>query len=76
MIASLRAIDPQAWIGRSRAAVLIQNGTKDPLTRRAELAALAKAAHTKVRYYPTLHPLNEQAFADREAFLVQRLGAG
>ena len=76
VLASLRAIDPQAWIGRSRAAVLIQNGTKDPLTRRVELQALAKAARTTVRYYPAMHPLNERAFADREAFLVQKLGAG
>jgi dienelactone hydrolase len=76
VLASLRAIDPQAWIGRSRAAVLIQNGTKDPLTRRAELQALAKAAHTTVRWYAALHPLNEQAFADRETFLAQKLGAG
>ena len=73
VLASLRAIDPQAWLGRSRAAVLIQNGTKDPLTRRTELQALAKIAHTKVRWYPAMHPLNEQAFADRTAFLERTL---
>ena len=73
IMTSLRAIDPQAWIGRTRAAVLIQNGSRDPLTRRVELQTLAKAARTKVRYYPALHPLNEQAYADRAAFLVGNL---
>jgi len=73
IVASLRAIDPVAWIGRSRAALLIQNGTRDPLTRRTELAALAQAAHTSVRYYPATHQLNEKAYADRAAFLVRTL---
>jgi dienelactone hydrolase len=73
VVASLRAIDPLAWIGRSRATVLIQNGTHDPLTRRAELAALARAAHTSVRYYPATHQLNARAYADRAAFLVREL---
>jgi dienelactone hydrolase len=73
VVASLRAVDPVAWIGRSRATVLIQNGTHDPLTRRAELAALARAAHTSVDYYPATHQLSERAYADRAAFLVREL---
>jgi hypothetical protein len=72
-VASLRTIDPLSWIGRSRAAVLVQNGTRDPLTRRAELAALARAARTRMHWYDALHPLNERAFADRTAFLVREL---
>jgi dienelactone hydrolase len=73
VVASLRAIDPIAWIGRSRAAVLIQNGSRDPLTRRTELAALAQAARTSVRYYPATHQLSERAYADRAAFLAREL---
>ena len=73
VVASLRPIDPVAWIGRSKASVLIQNGSRDPLTRRAELAELAKTAHTRVRYYDALHPLNERAYADRAAFLAREL---
>ncbi|HEY3181486.1 MAG TPA: alpha/beta fold hydrolase [Gaiellaceae bacterium] len=73
VVASLRAIDPLAWIGRSTATVLIQNGTRDPLTRRTELAALARAAHTSVRYYPATHQLSAQAYADRAAFLAREL---
>jgi hypothetical protein len=53
--------------------VLIQNGSRDPLTRRAELAAFAKTARTTVHYYAARHPLNEQAYADRAAFLVRAL---
>jgi dienelactone hydrolase len=73
IVASLRTIDPLSWIGRSRAAVLVQNGTRDPLTRRAELAALSRAARTRMHWYDALHPLNERAFADRTAFLVREL---
>jgi dienelactone hydrolase len=73
IVTSLRAVDPMTWIGKSKAPVLIQNGSRDPLTRRAELAALANAAHTTVHYYAALHPLNEKAFADRAAFLTKQL---
>jgi dienelactone hydrolase len=74
-VPGLDAIDPVRWVGRSRAPVLVQNGTRDPVTPRAEALALARAAHTSVHWYPTPHPLNERAFADRAAFLVRHLGA-
>jgi dienelactone hydrolase len=73
IVTSLRAVDPVTWVAKSKAPLLIQNGSRDPLTRRAELATLARAAHTTVRYYAALHPLNEKAYADRAAFLVRLL---
>jgi dienelactone hydrolase len=75
LVRSLQSIDPAAWVGRSRAAILVQNGSRDPNTPRAEALGLAKAAHTRVRWYAAAHPLNERAFADRDAFLADKLGA-
>jgi dienelactone hydrolase len=73
LVRSLQAIDPAAWVGRTRAAVLVQNGSRDPNTPRAEALGLAKAARTSVRWYAATHPLNERAFADRDAFLADKL---
>ena len=73
MVKSLQAIDPVRWVGKSKAPILVQNGSRDSGTPRAEALALAKAARTTVKWYPALHALNERAFADRAAFLVARL---
>jgi dienelactone hydrolase len=73
ILAQLRTIDPERWVGRSKAAVLVQNGSRDPGTPRAEALGLAQAAHTTVHWYAARHPLNERAFADRVAFLAREL---
>src|SRR5207244_3693792 len=73
VLRSLTAIDPERWVGKSRAATLVQNGSLDTGTPRAEALALAKAAHTSVHWYRARHPLNERAFADRETFLARHL---
>src|SRR5437763_152262 len=55
------------------AALLIQNGTRDPFTPRAEALALQRAASEPkdVRWYPGGHELTPEAYADRGQFLAR-----
>jgi dienelactone hydrolase len=60
----------------SPAALLFQNGSRDPFTPRAEALALQKAGSSPktVKWYSASHDLNDAAFADRTAWLATQLG--
>jgi dienelactone hydrolase len=73
---SLTQIDPLRWIARARpGSILLQDGRKDEIVPRAALVALKNAAPrgTVVRWYPTGHELNAQAYRDQLAFLAKKL---
>jgi len=72
----LAPIDPVHWVGAAtRASFLLQNGTHDPLTTRADVLALYRAIKRpkELRWYPAEHDLNPAATADRLHWLVTRL---
>jgi dienelactone hydrolase len=73
--AELTTIDPLRWIARSHAPILLQDGRKDTVVPRAALDGLARAAPagTVLRWYPTDHALNAQAYKDQLAFLAKHL---
>jgi dienelactone hydrolase len=73
---ALTQIDPLRWIARARpGSILLQDGRKDEIVPRAALVALKNAAPrgTVVRWYPTGHDLNAQAYRDQLAFLARKL---
>jgi dienelactone hydrolase len=73
---SLTATDPLRWIAHAHpGSVLLQDGRKDEIVPRAALLALRKAAPrgSVVRWYPTGHELNAQAYRDQLAFLARKL---
>ena len=62
----------------SRAApvsLLFQNGTRDPISPRADVVAYVRAASSpnEARLYPAGHELDEQARADLDNWVVQLL---
>jgi uncharacterized protein len=71
----LTAIDPLRWIARTKAPVLLEDGRQDEVVPRAALVALANAAPrgAVVKWYPTGHELNAQAYVDQLAFLSKKL---
>src|SRR5947207_831503 len=59
------AVDPVRWVGTSRpAALLFQNGTRDPISPRADVNAFVRAAGKpkELRWYKAAHELNAGAF--------------
>jgi dienelactone hydrolase len=58
--------------------LLIQNGTRDPFTPRAEALALQRAASEPktVRWYPGGHELTSEAYVERDQFLKRELKFG
>jgi dienelactone hydrolase len=70
------AIDPVYYISRAApASLLFQNGTHDPISPRADVAAYVRAASRPkdARIYPAGHDLDEQARADLDNWVVQLL---
>lgn len=57
------------------AALLFQNGTRDPVSPRADVSAYFNAAGEpkEQRWYEAGHELNAQALAERDAWLVKLL---
>lgn len=70
------AIDPVHYIGRAApVSLLFQNGTHDPISPPKDVTALVRAASSpkESRRYDSGHELNEQARADLDAWLEERL---
>jgi dienelactone hydrolase len=70
------AIDPVYYVSRAApASLLFQNGTRDPISPRADVAAYVRAASRpkEARTYPVGNKLDEQARADLDNWLVQLL---
>jgi dienelactone hydrolase len=75
-VARLSVVDPVRWVGReTHAAVLVQNGTHDTLTPRADVLALYAAARKpkELRWYPANHGLTAAATAYRAQWLLRHL---
>ena len=73
---TVSAVDPVRWIGTSRpAALLFQNGTRDPISPRADVNAFVRAAGKpkELRWYKAAHGLNAAAFTYRDNWLAKRL---
>lgn len=70
------AIDPVYYVSRAApASLLFQNGTRDPISPRADVAAYVRAASRpkEARTYPAGHELDEQARTDLDNWVVQLL---
>ena len=70
------AIDPVHYVGRAApVSLLFQNGTSDPISPPKDVAALVRAASApkESRRYDSGHELNDQARADLDAWLGERL---
>jgi dienelactone hydrolase len=70
------AIDPVRYISRAApAALLFQNGTRDPVSPRRDVDVYFRAASKpkERRFYNAPHELDAQALADRDAWLVKLL---
>jgi len=75
-VAKISVVDPVRWVGRAtRAATLIQNGTRDSLTPRPDVLALYTAARKpkELRWYPAGHDLNAAATEYLAQWLLRRL---
>lgn len=76
-LAAMAPVEGGCYITRSRAALLLQNGSQDRLVP----PALARAFHEMVgsaadkRWYDAGHGLNARAEQERLAWLAERLGA-
>jgi dienelactone hydrolase len=69
-------IDPVYYVSRAApVSLLFQNGTRDPISPRTDVAAYVRAASApkEARVYPAGHELDEQARADVDNWLVQLL---
>ena len=76
-VATLSVVDPVRWLRKATgAAVLLQNGTKDALSPRADVLALyASAGKPKeLRWYSAGHELNRAATTYRAQWLLRHLG--
>lgn len=76
-VATLGVVDPVRWLRKATgAAVLLQNGTKDALSPRADVLALYAAARKpkELRWYPAGHDLNRAATTYRAQWLLRHLG--
>jgi dienelactone hydrolase len=70
------AIDPVHYVGRAApVSLLFQNGTRDPISPATDVAALVRAASSpkESRRYDSGHELNDEARADLDAWLEERL---
>lgn len=75
-IAKVSVVDPVHWVhSATRAAFLIQNGTSDKLTPRADVLALYAAARKpkELHWYRAAHGLNAAATAYLRAWLLRHL---
>jgi fermentation-respiration switch protein FrsA (DUF1100 family) len=75
-VATLGVVDPVLWIRRAtRSSLLVQNGTDDRLSPRADVLALYAAARPpkELRWYPAGHDLNAAAWAYRLQWLIAHL---
>jgi dienelactone hydrolase len=69
-------IDPVRYVGRAApAALLFQNGTQDTISPRGDVDAYVRAAGSpkEQRWYDAPHELDDQARAERDLWLVERL---
>jgi dienelactone hydrolase len=69
-------VDPVRYVSRAApAALLFQNGTRDPISPRADVEAYVRAASApkELRLYDAAHDLGGQARADRDAWLRELL---
>jgi predicted esterase len=69
-------VDPVRYVSRAApAALLFQNGARDPISPRADVEAYVRAASPpkELRWYDAPHELNEQARTDRDAWLRELL---
>jgi fermentation-respiration switch protein FrsA (DUF1100 family) len=70
------AINPVYYVSRAApASLLFQNGTRDPISPRADVNAFVRAAGKpkELRWYKAAHALNAAAFAYRDNWLAKRL---
>ncbi len=75
-VATLGVVDPVRWLRKATgASVLLQNGTKDTLSPRADVLALYAAARNpkELRWYPAGHDLNRAATTYRAQWLLRHL---
>lgn len=75
-LAKMGVVDPVRWLpSAARTPVLVQNGTKDELTPRADVLALYAAAKgpKELRWYDAGHNLNAGAAAYRQQWLLRQL---
>ncbi|WP_420124901.1 alpha/beta hydrolase family protein [Longimicrobium sp.] len=75
-IQAMAPIEPIRFVGHANAPLLLQNGTLDrliPVADAAELHAAAPQPKTSL-WYTAGHNLNQQAVADRHAWLVETMG--
>jgi cephalosporin-C deacetylase-like acetyl esterase len=75
-VTRLSVVDPIKWAPKAtRAAFLIQDGTKDPWNPRADVLALYQAVrgNKELRFYPAGHELNASASAYRLKWLRRQL---
>jgi dienelactone hydrolase len=69
-------VDPVRYVGRAApASLLFQNGTRDPISPRADVDAYVRAARApnELRWYEAGHELNERARAERDSWLAELL---
>jgi dienelactone hydrolase len=70
------AIDPVYYVSRAApASLFFQNGTRDPISPRADVAAYVRAASApkEARLYPAGHELDERARTELDNWVVQLL---
>jgi dienelactone hydrolase len=75
-VRAFAVVDPVRYVGGAApTALLLQNGTQDSISPRADVNALLKAARKpkELRWYKAGHGLNAAAFAYRDAWLARRL---
>lgn len=75
--ARLGVVDPVHWAASAAPApMLLQNGTYDPWTTKADVLALYRAAKgpKEVRFYDAGHDLNNAAATFERRWLLQKLG--
>jgi dienelactone hydrolase len=71
-VRAYRFVDPVRYVSRAApAALLFQNGTRDPISPRADVDAYVRAASApkEQRWYDASHDLNDQARTERDAWL-------
>ena len=74
----LSPLDPVHFVGRAGAPVYFQFATSDPYVSKANAEAFYAAAREpkEIRWYEGGHGLSEQAVADRQEWLIARMGLG
>jgi dienelactone hydrolase len=68
-------IDPVRYVARAKAALLFQNGNRDPISPEKDVDAFVAAARSpkEQRWYDAAHELDEQARSDLDDWLVKLL---